>query len=392
MQLALEMTLNPAEFFRGFEINRAQTLFWYASLKKYSRTRLEGMLCDRIRAIEGLSTFRRTDLGLAARSSEKRVLESLRFAGLGEAERAERLLLWKCFQETRQAGLLDVAKATAEQFEPVVERLRQLTGRSLPAATALAMVQGIGAAVRRYVDRPVQSLDAPRFGDDSGGAQVDFVVSEGAMPLEALQGEQEQAMVSLLQGFLQKLLGELPTEGQRIPFLLHGLLLIQSQVGQELGKDQATVSRHYKKLVVQLLGQLAQWSQGQFGVGVGPELLEGLKGVMTMILENHYPSEVATEVQTVMGQTVMGQTVMGQASPSAGRDPAVDPVLRPLLVQSLRDRLETRLDLTFKPQGPAIGRVETLVGEHCIACIDTCIDSGGDPKMTSVMAQVMAKS
>jgi hypothetical protein len=368
MQLALETTLNPAEFFRGFDINRAQSPFWYASLKKYSRTRLEGMLCDRIRSIEGLTTFRRTDLGLAARSSEKRVLEALRFAGLGETEQRERLTLWKCFQEVRQAGLLDVASATGEQFEAVVERLRQLTGRSLAAPEALTAVQGVGAAVRRYVDRPVQSLDAPRFGDDSGGAQVDFVVSEGAMPLEALQGQQEQATVALLQGFLQQTLGDLPAEGQRIPFLLHGLSLIQSQVGMELGKDQATISRHYKKLVVQLLGQLAQWSQGQFQVVVGPELLEGLKSVMMTILEVYYPEVVMTELQDGVARVSVAAGPDPKATLTAEPNavPQVDPVLHLLLVQELRDRFETRLNFTFKAQGPAIGRVETLVVERCI--------------------------
>lgn len=87
-QMALEATVNVDGFFVNFDpVNRNPT-DWYAVLTAWSYQKIYGYLIDRLRQRWG-QTFKRSDLGIAARSTRKRVIDALTETGLARLASGE---------------------------------------------------------------------------------------------------------------------------------------------------------------------------------------------------------------------------------------------------------------------------------------------------------------
>jgi RNA polymerase sigma factor (sigma-70 family) len=295
-QSAFEIALHPVEFFKNFDVERSQDVFWYFSLKGYTRRKLEGLLRDKVRSIEGLTTYGRTDLGLAARSSEKRVIVALRIMGEPESKIAQFVLAWKCFQEARNAKILQVDSPQPQQFEAITHRYNHLKSKQpapaipdLDGPTIEQWLKTIGAAIRRYCDRPVESLDVSVYkesGDATWGELMadEFTVSEA----NTLSSAEIQTDLRDLKQLLDNAIQTLDLELKRIFILKYGLTLTQTQIGAELKKHQSSISRTHRNFEENLLKQLAKTFSTHSAPGIDPDTLLALRDDLNEYWQTYY--------------------------------------------------------------------------------------------------------
>jgi hypothetical protein len=385
-QLALEPTLNPTEFYENFEVDRTEGPYWFPSLKSYIRRRLEGLLCDKIRTMPGFRTYRRTDLGLATRASTKQTTRALEFQGFKDPQLAQYLLLWKCWQDLRPAPG-EAAPSQTEQFIAVAQRYNQLRGQlhsaadsnpALNAPTAEKWLKQIGGAIRRYVDRPITSLDISLTSeaDEQSPSRLDQLVD----PLNLPEGEQLapdliQAETQAIKVFLDNLCHGLDPEGDRIPLLIHGLSLVQARIGIELDKSQTTIGRQYRRILTQFVTQLANWALVRQGLTLDSETLSAMKALLIEQFDDHYTalmdryfSQHFSPLQEPEQELLRLFYLCAEEIPQIAQTLNIpDEQLRATLLattQQLQNQvqaeIEQRLQLSFKPQGPVQERLVPL--------------------------------
>ncbi|MBW4549540.1 MAG: hypothetical protein KME35_00200 [Aphanocapsa sp. GSE-SYN-MK-11-07L] len=389
-QITLEAALDPGLFFKSFDTERSQDAFWYPSLRQYIRRRMEGILCDKIRGMEGMTTYKRSDLGLASRSSRRKVTDALEFIGITEPQLAQYILVWNCFQEVRTSHpdqtdtQAEAASPAADQFQGIADRYNRLRAKLPQAVEGHPIVDGplvekwlkqIGAAVRCYLDRGTKSLDAPinlNAGNpnaETSTSSLDQLFDPTTAPeWGTLAVSEMQAELQSIQKFLDDLLEKLQPEGERIPLLMHGLKLAQAQIGIELEKNQSTIGRNYQKLLAQLLKQLGAWVKAQQKIDLDSETLSAMKNHLEEQIEAYYAGLIdhffADKFNALADQDP--QLLRLNDACAANPEPISSQLKLPhdqgmeLLVktkQSLQEsvaaRIEDRLHQALKPQGPA---------------------------------------
>ncbi|NJM67849.1 MAG: hypothetical protein HC851_20365 [Acaryochloris sp. RU_4_1] len=398
-QLSIEEALQPVEFYKNFDLERSENAYWFPSLKSYICRRMEGLLCDKIRTQEGMKTYKRTDLGLAARSTRKRMVEALQFVGFREPLLSQYQLLWQCFQELR-SGQPDREDSSslpghpsqqlalaADPFQPITDRYNQLR-LQLPLASELnpaltgtvveQQLKQIGNAIRRYVDRPKESLDVSAFfrPEDNSASRLDQLVDTTTLQEgELLTSYEIQQEAKAVKQFLEDLFNGLDTEADRMLILLHGIELVQTQVGIELEKNQSTVGRNYKKLLSHLLAQLGQWAIQQEGIPLDSEILSAMKADLIEQLDAYYFAVIdayfrlrlkalpSTSQELLrlhylckLNLQHIAQTL---AFPSAQFEETLSRTTRSLQ-QGVGVLIEQRIQQPLKPQGPAQTQLATL--------------------------------
>ncbi|MBF2005541.1 MAG: hypothetical protein IGS49_08745 [Chlorogloeopsis fritschii C42_A2020_084] len=297
-QTALEAALHPLEFFKNFNQHRSEEDFWYASFKSYTRHKIEGQVYDRLRKTQGFETLKHSNLGLAARASKIRVQEALQFVGQAEAQVTKLILAWKCFQEVKKALKIDTNSLQQEHFDAIALRFNYLCGETYPKVngkTIEAWLKQIGAAVRSYVDRELESLDTPRYKqEDEGTISWGDEIPDPSLLLgwDTLLFEEMKQDVANFKNFLHYLIDKLNCETQELFVFIHGLQMVQTQIAEEIEKNASTVSRHYKKVLQQLLSQLAEWAKQYQQVNLTSETLNNMKVALKEQLETYYTDAI----------------------------------------------------------------------------------------------------
>jgi hypothetical protein len=298
-QSAFEIALFPIAFFQNFESEKTQEVFWYFSLKGYTRRKMEGLLRDKVRSIEGLQTYGRTDLGLAARSSEKRVTSALRALGEPESKIVQLVLVWKCFQEVRTAKGLQIDSPQPPQFEAIAIRYNGLKAQSsfsampdLAGITAEKWLKTIGAAIRRYCDRPVESLDIQVY--QGGMTWGELMVDESSnSDTSTLSKAEIQPELRNLRQLLTDTLQSLGLDLKRIFLLKYGLNLTQTQIGAALKKHQSSISRTQRNFEETLLQQFMERFDAKAlnvpsELGIDPDIFLALRDYLNQYWEDYY--------------------------------------------------------------------------------------------------------
>jgi hypothetical protein len=400
-QLALEESLQPTKFFKNFDPNLAPDAYWFSSLERYIRSRMEGLLCDKIRTLEGMKTYKRTDIGLTNRSSRKQILKALLLDGYREPQLYQFELLWKCYQELRknqpdlndsqtfQANTSGRSSTDSELFQTVAQRYNQLRlqlsvaadrNPTLNAEAAEKQLKEMGRAVRHYLDKSKQSLNTPISSQDQDKDSSETLLDQLEDPLGNSEGnllsfKEIEPDVQAIKQFMEDMLSCLKPEASRIPLLLHGIALGQTQVGVELGKNQSTVGRNYKKLLVQILEQLAQWAMEHQRLSLDSETLSALRADTINQLDNYYLTLIDTFFQarlkllSVLEQEILRRHYLSKRD--AGYKAQTSDVsdlesentqlkITQSLLEEVKVAIEQRIQLTLKPQGPAQEKLETL--------------------------------
>jgi RNA polymerase sigma factor (sigma-70 family) len=280
---------------RGFKPDRGASLKTFANiafprlLKEQLRQRQEANLCS--------------SLGLLRRISKKRLLEALRQAGLSTAAIAQYQLAWICFNTlyvqtqagTHQLPPVDLALWVVIANLYNTERHHQLTfaGTDCTPETMERWLNQCANWVRAYLYPPVESLNVPKAGLESGGERQDDLpdLLQESLLTTWLNQENDQArqkQQSQIRDAIVTALGQLNAQSQELLRLYYQQGLTQQQIMQQLQMSQATVSRRLTKAREALLMALVQWSQQTLNNPTTPNLIKEMSAALEEWLEVHY--------------------------------------------------------------------------------------------------------
>ena len=389
-QLILDSVSNPQEFYQNYQINRTSEKYWLPSLKAYIRGRIEGMLCDKIRTMPGLKTYKRSDYGLVVRASRTRVRDALLSNGYQGVSLDQLLLLWECFNELRKKKVLtpppdvSVTSQTRMQsqrnptlFIAIAKRYNQLRTRlpiephlnpEITADNVETQINQIGKSIRLYLDPPLFALDQPISPHGHEVLQT-TIRDRGSDPeMGRLSRTELWSDLEEFNQFLSQKLTELSPKQQQIPMMLLGLAMAQASVGKELGINQSTVGRQFKDLIKQLLLTLTQWSIATQEVQSKSEMLPILKQILAELLEDFFGGLVdayfqqSFEARSDSSQELLRLSYLCHHSltelsqqfnqPSSTLEHRLKQVMQQLQTE-LQQAIESRIDHPLRPEGPA---------------------------------------
>jgi DNA-directed RNA polymerase specialized sigma subunit len=394
LQIAFEESSKPAPFFKNFDFKLANDTFWYSALKKYSHGKMVGILRDRIRTSEGMETFKRSNLSLATRSSKKRVIEALKYAGESEkspqknlvhtpenAEESQRildryLLAWECFKEVKSAEGISISAPKPEQFQEIANRYNLLSSENkltIDGSTAEKWLKEIGAAIRSYIDRRVDSIDAPRNDEESPSLVEGLADEPTVTEWGTLSSSEVSEAAQQVKAFLYNLFASLDKRTQAILLLAHGLKLSQKETADELGiNNQSAVSRSRKKILTDLLLQLGTWVQAQQGIRLSSETLNSIKGYLEEHLDEYYASTIELWFREILfaldpqSQEILRRryavlldesTIAAQLQISTEKVSEVLANTRQSVSLAIAERQKNITEIAFKPEGRAMAKL-----------------------------------
>ena len=186
-QIALEVVLDPVNFFQDFKTNYDTNTVGIKKIENYAYGKIRGKVIDRLRLISGMKTIWRTNLGLLVKVSEKQIEDALR--NLGETEQTIQLytLAVKCFLEVKNAGLINSSAAADEDFEPVAELYKKRVNILLKEIGFSLEITGnlinnwlnkIGHSVRNHIDKKTVSSATPINQENEAVTIEDNLVDE----------------------------------------------------------------------------------------------------------------------------------------------------------------------------------------------------------------------
>jgi RNA polymerase sigma factor (sigma-70 family) len=280
---------------RGFKPDRG------ASLKTFANIAFPKLLKDQLRQRQEVNLC--SSLGLLRRISKKRFLEALRQTGLSSAAIAQYQLAWMCF------NTLYVPIQTGKHQLPTVDQslwiaITDLYNTECPnqlGATGMACTPAImeqwlnqsAAWVRAYLYPPVESLNLPKAGIESGSERQDDLPDplQESLLTEWVMWEDNQARQvqwAQIRGVIVTALEQLDAQSQEVLRCYYQQGLTQQQIMQQLQMSQATVSRRLTKAREALLLALVQWSQLPLNSSTTPNLIKEMSAALEEWLVVHY--------------------------------------------------------------------------------------------------------
>jgi hypothetical protein len=287
-QIALDIISQPIQFLANFQPDPAN---WYGSLVRYSNYRFERLIVDRIRSLPELSGFRRTNLGLLARTSPRRMKTVLIHQGERDLRLEQLLLLHQCLVDTIAVDEFDtrnpqpmhydnLSARYIEQCERVDLAMLQRSGSANDnRATLIQLVTYMGATIRNYLQPHTDTLDRS---SDNHDAQSTVLIDLIPNPSEC----QHQLESSILKQDVIELSAKLAIDSDRVLMFFYGLELTQIEVSVEIDCDPSTAKRRRDRCLKQLAKDLhAKIFQTE---DLSIELLDSILDRLKLIYEDLY--------------------------------------------------------------------------------------------------------
>jgi RNA polymerase sigma factor (sigma-70 family) len=294
LQIACKYALNPKIFFRGFQ-RKERNDYSYYELKKYIKKRMYGLVRDELIKEKQVSqTSNRTDLGLAGKSSQKRVKDALEAQGVTKEQIVKYIGIWNTFQEVRKTSKSDISTLTEEHFQEIARRYSQLSSVQLDGKIIRRDLERIGRAVRYYEYPKTDSLDIPYNPEDSTSLpRVEHIPDTSLGEIwDRFPREEDKEK---LRTFLDNQIQELDTKAQSLLLLRHGFQLVQKQIAEEINKDTATVNRRYNTLLTELIEKMREWRNQHWNTNgeeseqdLTSEELKEIKSDIIIFLDDYY--------------------------------------------------------------------------------------------------------
>jgi hypothetical protein len=248
-QIALDIISQPVHFLANFQPDPAN---WYHSLIWYSNYRFDRLLIDRIRSLPELSGFKRTNLGLLARASTRRMTTALKHQGARDLRLEQLLLLHQCLVEVIGAGAFDTRNPQSVHYDNLLARYLEQCERidlAIDDRTTLTkLVEYMGTAIRNYLQPQPDALDRS-IGNDAEGTVLLDLIPDGIDRTQALASQVlKQDIIELSQ--------KLAIDSDRLLMFFYGLGLTQQEVGIELDCNQATAKRRHDRCLKQIAQDL----------------------------------------------------------------------------------------------------------------------------------------
>jgi archaellum component FlaC len=369
--MASVAAINPANFFKNFDESRVQLRCWYPTLIRFTDIKLKHLLLPELRRVTGNNMFGQSNLGLAARSSKKRVGEALKHSGYTKAQIDQYLVAWQCFQEYKDAVNRGVSSFSSQDFQKIADRYNELNqdATSVSGSVIESWLDEIGEAIRRLSEPPRTSFWSHFYSHSS--EEINILEN---IPFEIGYDEEMEENVSKLRQAIANLLNGLQKiQEQQLLFLKYGLELNQCQVARELGgKNQSTISRHLNELNKRILAQIWGWFRQNLRIEPSSTGLAEIQAV----LHQHYSEEIDRFVQDsicslddrswrllnlvyVVRQPIAEIGQMIQRTEQQVRD-RLNAIQQQLYSDALA-QIQAEFNLNLQPQGAAIQSIPAIV-------------------------------
>jgi RNA polymerase sigma factor (sigma-70 family) len=287
-QIALGIISEPIQFLANFQPNSAN---WYGSLVRYSNYRFDRLLIDRLRSLPGMSGFKRTNLGLLARATPKRIETALIRQGEKDVRLQQMLLLHGCLVEVIAAGNFETRNPQSVHYENLLARYLQQCERVELAilqrrgsanedrATLIKLLEYMGKVIRNYLQPQPDALDRSVGNSDADGTSLLNLIPD-AINLDRLLESR------ILKQDILDLSSQLPIDHDRLLMLFYGLELTQSEVGIELDCSQTTAKHRHDRCLKQLAKDLHVKIFDDENLSI--ELLDAIIDRLKLICEDIY--------------------------------------------------------------------------------------------------------
>jgi hypothetical protein len=286
-QIALDIICQPVHFLANFQPDLAN---WYGSLVRYSNYRFDRLLIDRIRNLPGMSGFKRTNLGLLARTSPRRMKTALIQQGERDLRLQQLLLLHQCLVEVIAVGEFDTRNPQPVHYDNLSARyIEQCDLVDLAIdhrATLIKLVEYMGTAIRNYLQPQPDALDGSIGNNDAEGIALIDLIPDSSHYHQRLESR-------ILKQDVVELSNKLAIDSDRLLMFFYGLELTQVEVGVELDCDPVTAKRRRDRCLKQLAKDLhAKIFQTE---DLSIELLDSILDRLKLICDDLY-AELLLEI------------------------------------------------------------------------------------------------
>lgn len=270
-----------------------------SNLKSYAELVLGGVIKDQVQKQQETGVC--TDWALLHRTSQKRLVEALQFAGENQEAIKRYVLAWTCFQEmyapdtAQTARRLDRPDAQSWQAITQIYRAEQLAqlGSSQPCSPEglEKWLLASAKAVRAFLYPTKISIYTPIPGQETGELLDQLPGSQDSLLTEAIAQEaaeiREEQNAQINQVLIEAL-KHLGADAQMLLQLYYQQKLTQQQIAKQLGIKQYSISRQLARLRQSLLLTLAQWSQQNLHIALTSQVLDSMSTALEEWLNAHY--------------------------------------------------------------------------------------------------------
>jgi hypothetical protein len=374
-QFSLIVISRPTKFLKNF---RAEP-DWYESLCKYAHNKFPKSLTDECRRVAG-NIFQRTNLGVLSRTFPRTIATIVAEQFKRDGDYFNRLiLLHQCFQElvktekitpnepksARKVKEFITNEPKPEHYDALLARYRERkTEQHLDIADraeVTELLEDLSNSVRNYYQPTggAESLDQVLY--PGGNATSD--VTLGAMqeaPMTSISSEASEIQTLALDLLRQNSLSytgvnlrlgilaepDLELEKVRLMdlklFLLNGLDLNQTKVGEEVDLLQYEICREVKKEIARLAKELYfRYEKIPPVKKISAEILDRYMNYIEPLCEDYYAELAIDLLERTIASTTGGS-----------------------IVDEFIHRIETRWQFRFKPEGGGLAQVYAFVRQQ----------------------------
>ncbi len=272
---------------KGFNPNQGFILKNYASvifgsvIRETLRQRREIDIC--------------TEWGMLRKISQKRLVESLEYAGLSPDTITAYLLAWNSFKTlyvpTQANATRQLSRPDDQTWEAIAKAYNSQSSQQVTPQILETWLLNCARQARIYLYPPSTSINVTPPGQDAG-EWVDNLAGEVDSVLNQIITQQEEQTRISQQSEINKVLAvavaQLEPEAQQILQLYYSQGLTQQQIAKQLVLQQYTVSRRLTKARETLLRNLAKWSSDNLHISVTSDILKNMSTVMEEWLQAYY--------------------------------------------------------------------------------------------------------
>jgi RNA polymerase sigma factor (sigma-70 family) len=271
----------------------------YSSLKLYATIAFSSILRDILRQRHEADIT--SDWTLLRKVSKKRFIQALEAAGLASSDIAQYHLAWICFKElyAQRSPTGERFKVSQDLWEGITnlyntERLNQLPNLSKQrsSTTLEQWLTNCSRWVRAYLYPPVDSINTPLFGRETGEIQDHLCDPLFDSPLTEMMIQEEnqtrQAHQAQINEVLLETLQHLDPQSQELLRLYYQLSFSQKRIAEVSELSQPTVARRLMQARKDLLAALLDWSQNALNRSPTSTLIKDMSAALEDWLKVHY--------------------------------------------------------------------------------------------------------
>jgi hypothetical protein len=290
-QIGLSMISQPVQFLENFESADAG---WYGNLVQYSNCRFDRVLIDRVRSLPGMSGFKRTNLGLLARSSPRRVKLALIGSGERDPRLAQMILIHHCLVEVIATEEFDTKAPQSLHYHNLLARYKEECSQVDLAiddcATLIKLLEYMGKVLRSYLQPQPDSLDRSIGTNDTDGISLIDLIPDLTTSIPSLESQ-------ILKQSVIDLLSKLSIENDRLLMFFHGLDMTQTEVGIEFDRNRFFIKKRHDSCLTDLAKKL--YAQDCPTEELSSEALNSIINNLKIVCKDIYVELLEAIVKTV---------------------------------------------------------------------------------------------